>query len=201
MSRWFLGISGEGHSTISLGSSITCTAELFFFIFMCSFLTSVSYTGHFYLRLNLPSSLSLSWFERCSSPLIVFITLHWICSFVSVLRSPDPDTTLQMLLYQDWVDGQDHSPRPAVHALPNAAQNPLDSIGYQGTLLAHGPLDVLHDPRSFSTELLSSTSAPSLCWCMGLFYPRCRTLYLLLLNFRQFCWLSAAAHQITVFWI
>lgn len=101
MSRWFLGISGEGHSTISLGSSITCTAELFFFIFMWSFLTSVSYTGHFYLRLNLPSSLSLSWFERCSSPLIVFITLHWTCSFVSVLRSPDPDTTLQMLLYQD----------------------------------------------------------------------------------------------------
>ena len=41
-------------------------------------------------------------------------------------------------------------------------------------------------PRSLFTELLSSRSAPSLYWCMGLFLPRCRTLHLLLLNFIRF---------------
>ena len=32
-------------------------------------------------------------------------------------------------------------------------------------------------PRSFCAELLSSSSAPSLSWCRGLFLPRCRTLH------------------------
>ena len=32
-------------------------------------------------------------------------------------------------------------------------------------------------PSSVSTEVLSSRSAPSLYWCMGLFLPRCRTLH------------------------
>ena len=41
-------------------------------------------------------------------------------------------------------------------------------------------------PRSFSAELLSSRSAPSLYWCIGLFLPRCRTLCLLLLNLIRF---------------
>jgi len=41
-------------------------------------------------------------------------------------------------------------------------------------------------PRSLSTELLSSRSAPSLYWCMGLFLPRCRTLHLPLFNFISF---------------
>ena len=37
-------------------------------------------------------------------------------------------------------------------------------------------------PRSLSAELLSSSSTPSLYWCMRLFLPRCRTLRLPLLN-------------------
>ena len=41
-------------------------------------------------------------------------------------------------------------------------------------------------PRSLCTELLSSRSAPSLYWCMGLFFPRCRTLHLPLLNLIRF---------------
>jgi len=40
--------------------------------------------------------------------------------------------------------------------------------------------------RSLSKELLSSRSAPSLYWCIGLFLPRCRTLPLPLLNFIRF---------------
>ena len=41
-------------------------------------------------------------------------------------------------------------------------------------------------PKSLSTELLSSRSAPSLYWCMRLFLPRCRTLHLPFLNFIRF---------------
>ena len=55
---------------------------------------------------------------------------------------------------------------------------------------AHGWLMVnlssTSTPRSLSTELLSSKSAPSLYWCMGLLLPRCRTLHLPLLNFIRF---------------
>jgi len=41
-------------------------------------------------------------------------------------------------------------------------------------------------PRSLSTELLCSRSAPSLYWCIGLLLPRCRTLHLPLLKFIMF---------------
>ena len=37
-------------------------------------------------------------------------------------------------------------------------------------------------PRTFSGKLLSSQLATSVCWCVGLFLPRCRTWHLLLLN-------------------
>lgn len=40
-------------------------------------------------------------------------------------------------------------------------------------------------PWSFPTMLLSSWVAPSMSWCLGLFSPRCRTLYFLL-NFTIF---------------
>ena len=57
-------------------------------------------------------------------------------------------------------------------------------------------------PRSLSTELLFSRSAPRLYWFMGLFLPRCRNLHLPLLNFIRFlsaqlsslsrsCWMAA----------
>ena len=45
-----------------------------------------------------------------------------------------------------------------------------------------GNLSPTSTPRSLSTGLLSSRSAPSLWWCMGLFLPRCRTLHLRLLS-------------------
>ena len=40
-------------------------------------------------------------------------------------------------------------------------------------------------PRSFSAKLLSSWVALSIYWCMGLFFPRCRTLQFSLLNFMR----------------
>ncbi|KAK4829008.1 hypothetical protein QYF61_001764 [Mycteria americana] len=46
-------------------------------------------------------------------------------------------------------------------------------------------------PRSFSAGQLSSHSSPSLQRCMGLLWPKCRTLHLALLNLTQL----ASAHQ------
>jgi len=43
-------------------------------------------------------------------------------------------------------------------------------------------------PKSFSSRLLSSHSLPSLYLCLGLLWPRCRTLHLALLNFMRNLW-------------
>lgn len=40
----------------------------------------------FFSRLNIPSSLSLSLHARCSSPLIIFVALHWTVSSMSWKR-------------------------------------------------------------------------------------------------------------------
>ena len=66
-------------------------------------------------------------------------------------------------------------PRPAGHAPPNAPQDPIDLLGSQGTLLAHGHFVVPQHSQALSAELLSSRSTPSLYWCLALFLPRCRT--------------------------
>jgi len=49
-------------------------------------------------------------------------------------------------------------------------------------------LTVCHTPKSFSSELLSSHSLPSLYLCLGLPRLRCRTLHLALLNFMRLAW-------------
>lgn len=41
-------------------------------------------------------------------------------------------------------------------------------------------------PISFSAKLLSSWFSPSMYWCLGLFFHRCRTLQFSLLNFMRF---------------
>ena len=78
---------------------------------------------------------------------------------------------------QGRVEGKENLPRPARHTLLNASQDPIGLLENKGTLPAHGQL-VVHllstsSPRSLSAELLSSRSAPSLYWFMGLFLPRC----------------------------
>lgn len=47
---------------------------------------------------------------------------------------------------------------------------------------------VCKDPRSFSARLLHCQLSPSLCGCLGLFHPSCRTLRLSLSNFTRWCW-------------
>lgn len=63
-------------------------------------------------------------------------------------------------------------------------------------------------PRSFPARLLSSQADPSMCWCLGLYLPRCRNLQISLLFFMSyqsthFCslsrslWMGALASSIS----
>ena len=76
--------------------------------------------------------------------------------------------------------GEDHLPWPAGHAPPNAPQDPTGLLGHQGTLLAHGQLAVHQNSQVLLHRAAFQQVSPSLCWCMGLFLPRCRTLHLLM---------------------
>ncbi|PKU47400.1 hypothetical protein llap_2302 [Limosa lapponica baueri] len=83
--------------------------------------------------------------------------------------------------HQGRVEGENNLPRPVGHTLPDAPQDTIGLLGHKGTLSAHGDPIVSRTPRSFSSEVLSSKSAPNLYWFMGLFLPRCSTLKYLML--------------------
>ncbi|XP_048796179.1 uncharacterized protein LOC125691181 isoform X2 [Lagopus muta] len=110
-----------------------------------------------------------------------------------VLGSPELDAVLQVRPQQGRAEGEDRLPRPAGHALCNAAQDAIGPLGHKGTLLAHGNLSSTRTPRSLSAELPSSTSSPILYCCMPLFLPRCKTLHLLLLNLIRFSFAQLSA--------
>ena len=61
-------------------------------------------------------------------------------------------------------------------------RNPLAFLAVRAHCWLMVNLSSTRTPRSLSSELLSSRSALTLYWCMGLFLPRCRTLHLPLLN-------------------
>jgi len=60
---------------------------------------------------------------------------------------------------------------PAGDALSNTAQ---EAVGIHHKT-----------PKPYSTKLFSSQSAPSLYWCMRLFFLGCKTLHLQLLDFTR----------------
>ena len=86
--------------------------------------------------------------------------------------------------HQCWVEGKHHLPQPAGNTSPNAGLDTISFLCCKDTLLAPVHPGVLHVPTSFFTKLLSSWVATS--WCLGLFFPRCRTLHISLLNFMKF---------------
>ena len=68
---------------------------------------------------------------------------------------------------------------------PNAAQDIVGCLYCKGTLPVRVQL-VLHYTYVLPAKLLFGWSDSSMCWCMGLFLPRCRTLHLHLLNCMRF---------------
>ncbi|KAK4814695.1 LOW QUALITY PROTEIN: hypothetical protein QYF61_025521 [Mycteria americana] len=79
------------------------------------------------------------------------------------VRGPTLNTGFEVRPHQCRVQGHDHCPSPAGHAIPDTSQDAIGLLGHLGTLLAHIQAAVdQHSPRSFSARQLSSHSAPSL---------------------------------------
>lgn len=81
--------------------------------------------------------------------------------------------------------GLTYTSRPADNTLPDAVQI-TTGISSKGALLAHvqvGSAIRIPDPSLQSCFQLSATS---MSWCLGLFFPRCRTLRFCLLNLTRF---------------
>ena len=120
--------------------------------------------------------LSLSSYERYSSPLIIFVILRWTCSTTSMpLLYWGAQHSTPGVSHQGWVEGKDRFPRPAGNALPNTAQESVGRLCDKGTLMTHVQLPVCQNLRSFSAKLPSSQSAPSVYWSVGLVLCKCRT--------------------------
>lgn len=128
-------------------------------------------------RLNPPSSLSLSFYDRCSNALIHLCSPLSLLGFLQydhvsiVLGSPKQDP----VSHQCRAEGSHHRFPCFSDSLSNAAQDAVDHLCHKSTLMVHGKLGVHQHPRSFSDKLLSSQSVPSLYWCMRLFLPRGRS--------------------------
>lgn len=67
----------------------------------------------------------------------------------------------------------------------------LPTVNYKFTVPIHVQV-VCHVSRSFCADLLLSQLVASLYLCVRLFWPRCRTLYLLVLIFIKHCYQSFA---------
>lgn len=89
----------------------------------------------FFFRLNSPSCLSLSSYERSSRPLITFVTSQWICSSMTI-NTVELRTGCNTLYasHQCWVEGKEQLPWPAGSGCwqhsPNAAQGVIGFLSY-----------------------------------------------------------------------
>jgi len=97
----------------------------------------------------LPSALSVGTTEKAlalsfllhpsgiylSSPFIIFVPLHWICSspWLSCTGKPRTGPTTLDVLHQCWAEEKDHLPWPAGDAFPNAAQDAVGHLRCKGS--------------------------------------------------------------------
>ncbi|KAK4810855.1 hypothetical protein QYF61_008827 [Mycteria americana] len=90
-------------------------------------------------------------------------------------RGPKLNTVFEVRPHQCRVQGDDHFPSPAGHAIPDTSQDAIGFLGHLGTLLAHIQPAVNQHPQRY----------------IGLLRPKCRTRHLALLNLIQL----ASAHR------
>lgn len=128
ISRWLLNISKKGDSTASLGNlckhSLTFTVKKHLLMFKWRFICF--------------SSLRLSWYFRCFSPFLIFMSL---------VRPYHIGTQhFQVCPHQRWVKGIDHFPWPASNAPLYAVHDCISLLCCEGTLLIDVQL-VHHNPK------------------------------------------------------
>lgn len=111
------------------------------------------------------------------APFLTFLTLHWTLQYLLlVLKSPEPDTVLQMRLQQCWIEEKDLLSWPAGNHCIMQARIPstLSASACHRLIFSLVPTGTC---SSFCAKLLSSVTAPSTYCCMGFFLPSCRTLH------------------------
>lgn len=116
-------------------------------------------------RLSSPHSTSLFWYERCSSPLIIFMALSALvppCHCASCKREPRNGHTT-----------------PDVVSLGESKKEGSHSLTCWGHFSQYS-----QDPQLLLFKVAFSQSVPGLCTVLLL--SRCRTWYSLLWNFRKF---------------
>jgi len=64
-----------------------------------------------------------------------------------MLGAPELDAVLQVVSHESGVKGQNHLPRPAVQASPDAAQDTVGLLGCKRRLSAHVELLIHHYPQ------------------------------------------------------
>jgi len=87
-----------------------------------------------------PKRNNVSLWDRYSTSLMIFITLCWTLSSMSM--SSELDTVLQMWHHQSWLEGKGHLSWPAGDTLSDTAKNTISLLSSKSTLLTHGQLCV-----------------------------------------------------------
>lgn len=136
-----------------------------------------------------------------SRPPLNLVTLHpvWltpVCQPLSLLRSLNLDTALQVWSHKWWTEGKYHfSCGPAHYTL---AESEAGLLHPKGTLL--NPVHLVHLDKA--AKLLCSQFVPGLCGSLGLFHPQSWILHLPLLKFKllsnYFCRLTRSSWTVTV---
>lgn len=130
-------------------------------------------------RLNSPSTLNLSSWVRCS--IINLEELH--CSFQRLSYTEELRNGHRTPHVASAVvtEGRDDIPQPGGYTLCNSACGTTHFLYQKGTLPAH--VQIVH--QDLFWKLFSSCATAIMCCCMGLFFPRCRTLRFPLWNFMR----------------
>ena len=146
---------------------------------------------------RIPTEPSLLQTEKsvCSQPLFVWEllwALNHLCGpllellqyahVALTLGSPALGDNSPGACQQCRVERKDHISQPFCNVFSNAAGEAVGHFATRAYCWIMFHLVSIRMPRSFSAELLSSWSGPSLSWCMGLFLPRLR-----IWHFRLLC--------------
>lgn len=132
------------------------------------------------------SSFSLYLYARCSSFLIIFLALQRThCSKPLFLLHwrPRSGPSTPVVSHQWWTKRKDHLPVGDV--LPNPAQGTVAVFAVRACCWITFNSLSTRVPNSFPAKLLSRQLAPSMQWCMELFFVSGRTWHFILLNFMR----------------
>lgn len=110
----------------------------------------------------------------------------WDVYVLLVLGSPQVDTAFQTCLIRAEQRGRIISHDVLATFLIMQPKMLLAFLAARACYSLTVCLESTRAPRCFSADLPFKWSSPILYWCLGIFVPRCRTSYFLLLNFMRF---------------